>query len=104
MEIKTKFNIYDIVQHKFQKNVSKERGVDGYEILEIITQTCYAGTQIFYQCRPFFKLYKKDYTRDIGNVNTLIDILHGEKMDIRLREDELKECPQDLIDFMKNTP
>jgi len=58
MKITTKFDVGNIVQHKFNKNKTfnpedelEKIFILKFQILEIITNSCYAGTQVSYKCR-----------------------------------------------------
>lgn len=105
MEINSKFNIYDLVQRKFETE-SKEMSV-AYEIMEVVTQSCYAGTQIFYQCAPLFaiKQYKDAWRKD-GEFS--IHIAHGipkqsnETSWQKYREDELIDLTEPMKELFKN--
>lgn len=48
MIIETKFRVGDIVGHIFDH---QKDGIRVMQVMEVDTNTCYAGTQIFYQCR-----------------------------------------------------
>lgn len=97
MIIETKFKINDLVQHKFQKQGTTKGNGDFkstmkfFEVLYIHTETCSAGTQVFYRCRPFFPLVENNYKED-GKV---LDIGFGVSPQTiegtaYFREDELK--------------
>lgn len=60
MNIETKFNVGDIVKHKYESNPER---VMGFEVMEIKSNTCYAGTQNFYYCRALFadKVFKNRF-------------------------------------------
>ncbi len=49
MTITTRFNVNDLVKHKF--DTPAERRIVVAEVLEIFIQQCYGGTQIWYLCR-----------------------------------------------------
>ncbi len=49
MNIETKFTVGDLVKRKFDR--SEENQIQVFEIMEVLGQVCYGGTQIFYQCR-----------------------------------------------------
>lgn len=96
MTIEAKFKINDLVRNKFQKhqtleNLSGKASVQFMEILYITTETCSAGTQIFYRCRCYYpvitNVYKEpkallDFAFSIGGS----DSLQGTH---NFREDEL---------------
>ncbi len=97
MNIETKFKINDLVQHKFAKlatlkgmNDSKS-AIKFYEVLYIHTETCSAGTQVFYRCRPYYPIFENAYKAD----SEIIDIGYGMGENVNqgtsyFREDELK--------------
>lgn len=93
MKITTKFNVNELVLHKY--NGGRNKRIVGYEILEIVSQSCYAGTQIFYLCRAIIaeKILISPFDEDKGFVWT---IAHATSNDpsapmawTRFREDEL---------------
>lgn len=62
MNIKTKFNVGDIVKSEYDRNT--EERVSALRIMEIFIQRCYAATQIFYLCRPIVATrHTKGYAR-----------------------------------------
>lgn len=86
-----------------KKDSQENKIVSAYEVMEVVTQTCYAGTQVFYLCRPLFRFYTKDYSfKEPEKRNVLTDILHGEKMDVKFREDEVRACAQEIVDIIKS--
>lgn len=107
MEFKTIFNIHDLVKHKYES-----RGIESevlcYEVLEVMTQTCYAGTQVFYDCRLIQSneenLYKKDsegnhmYVRRSGVAIGKDSHLMASQ---RFREDELVLLDEKSTAIMK---
>ncbi len=74
MELKTKFDINDIVEAKHDAG-SPERFVY-MEVMEITTQTCYAGAQIFYKCRvaQAEKMEYREKSREAGVPSTFKSI------------------------------
>lgn len=52
MKIEPLFEIGNLVQRQYE-DVGQEAKL-ALQVMEVITQTCYAGTQIFYLCRPLF--------------------------------------------------
>ena len=107
MKLQSKFNVNDLLARKFDSNGNKYFHI--FEVLEIITNTCYAGTQFFYLCRPITgsKEYKEKY-KDSGefkwivrhvignNANHTPGKLYAEKY----REDELVLAPKRVIDIV----
>jgi hypothetical protein len=66
MTIETKFKINDLVMNKFQKNqtlenLSGKQSLQFMEVLYIHTETCSAGTQIFYRCRGYYPVISNKY-------------------------------------------
>lgn len=55
MKTQTKFNINDLVQHKFTNN--KTDVVNFMEVIEIQMQICYGGKQEWYLCREMQYIY-----------------------------------------------
>ena len=110
MEIKTKFDINNLVVSKYQRNPfeNKETKIDlcCYEVMEIITETCIAGTQTFYRVRVLHGLHNriKDFMKeeleDKFSDIRLVDM--GNNMYVKMREDELVEAPKEVIDFVLN--
>jgi hypothetical protein len=100
MTIEPKFKLNEIVLHKFMRGSTNEKQAFALEVLYIHTETCSAGTQIFYSCRMFFA------TREWSAKKEILDIgfTTPEPTSCKLREDELKSAPQSLIDILNNTP
>jgi hypothetical protein len=99
MEIKTKFKVGDLVKHKYDKDDTHTFYLN--EIMNVITETCYSGTQVFYLCRGIYKSrrYRNDYDRSESNENYEYAIFHqvrGESSNSlnsgyqKYREDELR--------------
>ena len=95
MEIKTKFNVDYLLSRKH--DVMPDDVFTVLEVMEILTETCYTATQIFYLCRlikankEFEKPYDKstEYTWIIGHHAGHGDNSSGLK---KYREDELILC------------
>ncbi len=101
MEIKTKFNINDLVQYKFHIENNK-RSTFFYEIQFIHTETCSAGSQVFYLCRPIAILYSEHYL-DNAKVIELSDFDLRKPRDgeyQKFREDEIVPASKNLIEIM----
>lgn len=111
MELKSKFNVNDLLVRKYDKG-SEELKM-ALEVLEIHSQTCYAGTQFFYQCRII--VLEKERETKIGiawlskeereekeKQPRAWTIRHGQSRQEgqlgweRYREDELQECPSEI--------
>jgi hypothetical protein len=103
MEINTKFNINQLVKRKY--DVDCKDTVSAMEIMEIQSQTCYAETQIFYQCKMIVakkefenKYHAPDkYTWSIGHE---IGTGDGSKGWHLYREDELVYCSKEILDII----
>ena len=101
MEIKTKFNVDYLLSRKH--DVMPDDVFTVLEVMEILTETCYTATQIFYLCRlikankEFEKPYDKSskYTWVIGHKYGVGDNSLCWK---KYREDELILCP---IEYLK---
>ena len=109
MKIESKFDVNNIVAHKFQKD-----GHDAFiasEILGVQTDTCYAGTQVFYLCRNLMLQKKRDfeYKGDEVEKKHKWEVNHAISGDTKgqiplqgYREDEIVECPKKFIDIILN--
>lgn len=103
MEIKTKFNVNNLAKRKFDTDSKNYR--EALEVMEIISQTCYAGTQVFYLCKPI--VCKKEFNerwKEDGEFKWVVG--HGVSQTDdqtawrKYREDELIEAPQELVDII----
>jgi hypothetical protein len=103
MTIQPKFQINDLVQHKYQKsavaqyNLLDKNGAKFFEVLYIHTETCSAGTQVFYRLRPFFPVPDNAFKQEDSKI---IDISFGMHHDtahgtVYFREDELRPMAED---------
>lgn len=106
MNIKTKFNVNDLIQHKFSK--SSPQGSDFYEVKEVHAITCYTGTQVFYHCRRLGLAYldKRSLLDKKKNKMEVIDVLcsivgAGPIQYAVLREDEVKACSKEISKHVK---
>lgn len=103
MEIKTKFNVNDLVQHKFQNTNTTAHVKLFYEVLFMDTQTCSAGTQVFYTCRPIMITYDKDWKDGVKTI-TAEDFNPGRTKESeyqKFREDEIIPCSEKVKETMK---
>jgi len=96
MDIKTKYSIGDLVQKKHL--VFEEDSFQLLEVMDVETNTCYAGTQVFYQCRLY--LIEKPSIYDINakfwklvNVSTTL---------LKFREDELIDALAESVKIFHN--
>lgn len=92
MNIEPKFKIGDLVRHKYSRSNQKNDLLIAMEVLFIHTETCSAGTQIFYQCRMLFQILSSSFKE----AAQLLDIAPSDKFEIKFREDEIVECPDDI--------
>ena len=92
MKITSKFGIGDLVQRKYETEGRTSFIV--HEIMNVFTDTCYIGTQVFYLCKALIltKEYKHEYLKT-GDFTWCVypgisegDNTTGMK---KLREDEL---------------
>ena len=101
MKIETQFDVNNLVKRKF--DTQSRTQMNCLEVMEVISQTCYAGTQVFYLCRPIIaqKEFKNQYKEEGEFTWT---ILHGISQEEnksgwrKYREDELIECPKEEMD------
>lgn len=105
MVVKTQFDVHNLVRHKFEN-----RGANnfiGLEVMEVVAQTCYGGTQVFYLCRAIIcqKEFKEKW-KESGDFNWNVTNGISKQGDInnmgweKFREDELIELEQDRIDII----
>lgn len=104
MEIKAKFEINDLTKAKY--DTAHKGQTILLEIMFINTETCSAGTQIFYTCRvivimkEFKHSYSKEgaYTWEVAHgINNKQDNATGYQ---KYREDELIPATSDLLDIV----
>lgn len=105
MEIKTKFNVNDLLKRKY--DVDPKNTVFALEVMSITSETCYAGTQVFYQCRTI--LAKKEFElkyQEKGEFTWEIHHAIGSDGNTlgwqRYREDELVEALKETKNIIKN--
>jgi len=97
MTIEPKFKINDLVQHKYQKKSelnkldSARSTMKFFEVIYIHTETCSAGTQIFYRLRPFFPIVESGYKEEPKIIDLGFGVgSNGTEGTSYFREDELK--------------
>lgn len=105
MEIKTQFDIHNLVQRKFDTGSKSVTTL--LEVMDIKTETCIAGTQVFYATRPIsiVKEYNDKWNDEKGFE---LRVMHGftnEKLNTLTnlpiyREDELITAKQEYIDII----
>jgi hypothetical protein len=103
MTIETKYNIGDLLQSKFTFDNDPHPII--YEVQFIDVNTCIAGAQVFYKCRPYYIEYEKDFMGVRKENAKVVSIHHGNKDlpsgGVLFREDELVSAKQTLIDILK---
>lgn len=107
MKIETKFDVNNLVVSKYKRNPisakSMYESVCCYEVIDIQTGTCMAGTQVFYDLRTIHGIMTETEYVDGKKVTKFTDFAIGSSSKseyIRIREDELIEAPQDVIDMV----
>jgi hypothetical protein len=94
MKIETKFNVNDIVEAK--RSVHGDDSFIAYEIMEILSNTCYVGTQIDYLARPMLCTHERIKPYGDEKYKWKIDVAYGKDIHDsgwkRYREDELIEA------------
>ena len=90
MTIQSKFEVGDLVNGIYdQQNIR-------YHILNITTETCNGGTQVFYTCRPF--VWTVDY-KEKGHWSMLQGLSNGTIVEYKhLREDEVQLWEEPLAE------
>jgi hypothetical protein len=103
MIIVSKFDVHNLVKRKFDSG--GKLGFTAFEVMEVISQTCYAGTQIFYLCKPIIvhREFKNEYSKEgefSFNVGHGLASRDGELGWTKYREDELIELPKEEMDVI----
>lgn len=99
MEIKTKFEITDLVTLKTERRDNSR--LHAMVIMEIVSQTCYSGTQLFYLCRVLTgeKVHEISYDKKSPFV-WIIGHIQGSNVNDggykKYREDELIESSKEV--------
>ena len=100
--IQPKFKINELVSGKYSQASMGHGFLACYEVIFIHTETCSAGTQIFYSCRLIH--YHVDVEHQYNQekrTTSLIDVsVHTDNSNFpycRFREDELKSSPDQVI-------
>lgn len=104
MQINPKLKVGDIAQHVI--NAGSEERTPAMLVMEIQTQTCYAGTQIFYLCRSALierkvNKWAKEPKEEI-EVHFMVPKDSQDTGWKRFREDELRIADQQVIDILTN--
>lgn len=102
MNIETKFEVNNLLLHKFTN--TKNANITALEVIFVNTETCSAGTQVFYMCRPILVMTKKDWEEGKAIFKKIVEHAVGQR-DFegcwhKYREDELIAAPQDVIDLV----
>lgn len=104
MDIKAKFNINDLLRAKYD---STHKGqIVLLEAMFVMTETCSAGTQVFYICRAIILL--KEYKNEFRKKGSYVwNIAHGVNNDKdnstgyrKYREDEIIGASSYLLDIV----
>ena len=106
MKIETKFDVNNLVVSKYQRNPVAQKSKNDllccFEVIDITTGTCMAGTQVFYDLRSIHGMISTDY--EDGKIKkTYKDFTPGSNPKgeyTRMREDELVEAPKEVIDLV----
>lgn len=105
MKIETKFDINNLVVSKYQRNTiigKPDERLCCFEIMDINTGTCMAGTLVYYVCRGVHGITGIDFI-DGKKVETFTDFNVGSNSKgeyVTFREDELVEAPKGVIDLV----
>ena len=102
MKIETKFNVGDLVVSKYSRSSIANGSLLAYEVIEVLTQTCYKEAQVFYLCRSIHCVIDKEY----GKPPVIVDMGIGSSQEshepyFKMREDELKEAPAQVQEDVK---
>lgn len=97
MTITSLYEMNQILIRKFTKNNNK---LVAFEVLQIESSTCSAGTQIFYFCRPIIITKEPFSKEEKWNVNFGVGKTGGELGWEKLREDELLPAPANITDIL----
>jgi len=107
MNIKTKFGVNDLLVGKYQRSPfaerSKSESLICFEVMDVNTQTCMAGTQVFYVCRPIHGLIKNEYV-DGEFVVSFVNLAVGATTRGEygtFREDELVAASNEVIELVR---
>ena len=103
MKLETKFNVDDLVGHKF--NRIRPSKLVCYRVMEVVTQTCYGGTQVFYDCRMIIASKQFEGFKEKGPFTWEVE--HAVRAEgheracgtFRYREDEVIDLTQEQKDI-----
>ena len=104
MNIKTKFEVGEVVEHKF--NTEHDGIIQVYDVKEITTQSCYALTQVFYHVKPIEMT--KEHERKFDekspfkwSVRVSMPNNEGQMGWVKLREDDLIAATKEVKAILK---
>ena len=106
MKIETKFKVNDLVLYKYQQSDLDKISdcttiMAAFEVIDVNTVTCMAGTQVFYDVRGITAMVSKDF-KDRKSINCLVNYSFNKANPSdyhRLREDELKVAQNKIKDI-----
>jgi hypothetical protein len=105
MKIETKFDVNGLVVSKYHRGLDENESLSGvlccFEVLDIKTTTCMAGTQVHYVCRAIYKHSRAKYINGERVLNTAFypsGTSNGEY--VTFREDELVAAPKEIVDLI----
>jgi hypothetical protein len=103
MIVETKFNIGDLLKHKYSRDTTGH--ISAVEVLDVKTHTCMAGTQVNYSCRAIQGRLKKSFLDDtsVGEWEVFFGVAPDDGI-MSLREDELAVLPDNLKEVIQNLP
>lgn len=105
MAIEPKYKIGDVLQRTLSRHTNWK--LTALQVMEIITQTCYAGTQIFYLCRVIHIQLSKRHDFDADRQAEWI-VGHGVSNSNggwgvqKYREDELEAADKKVLEIINN--
>lgn len=94
MTISTKFDVHNLVKRKFDR---EDQNINMLEVMEVISQSCYAATQVFYLCKIIRAHRFRDQPWKIEHGIGRDDNATGWR---KYREDELIEATKQEIDIV----
>lgn len=105
MDIKSKWGIGSLLQFKFFS--PEQSNIVVYEVQFIHTETCSAGTQVFYTVRPIIITYQPNFSKIKEEAKKLRSVEHGVTKDgtvgtlPKFREDELVDCKDEFLNLLQ---
>jgi hypothetical protein len=105
MNITPKFKINDIIKLKHSRDWDPDdsfREAVRYEVIYIATETCSAGTQIFYSCRPMQVTESAYRSNDKVGTSSQVKVMDAvDFLRTRYREDEVVPCDPVTLAIIK---